>query len=76
MLKNVLKQDQIRKITVLDDKTLGQEDFNKINRHQVQAKYGGSRPNMKNFWLFFINLGQFKLIPMFSKQMNQKWIGF
>lgn len=63
-IKKILNEDQIRKITIVEKKTLKEEHFQTINKHQVEQKYGGFHPNMINFWYLQFKLGQSKLYLM------------
>jgi hypothetical protein len=46
MVKKVLNEDQIRKLTFSDKATLKPEVFDLINPLQIEEKYGGSLPNI------------------------------
>ena len=50
MIKGVLNQDQLRKISISGKEVFGQEVFNKINHNQIEMKYGGTRSNITNYW--------------------------
>lgn len=50
MVKNVLNDDQIRKISLSDKKTLKADNFATINPHQIEMKYGGKRSDIRNYW--------------------------
>lgn len=60
-IKKVLNEDQIRKISIVEKKTLKEEHFLTINKHQVEQKYGGFHPNIINYWYIQFKLGQSKL---------------
>ena len=59
MIKKVLNEDQIRKLTFSEKKHLKAESFETINPKQVEKKYGGARDNIEEYWPIAINEGPY-----------------